>query len=160
SGNAAVTIEQRRGQEVIVCYDTTTGKERWTHGYAAHFTETMGGDGPRATPTIADRRVYALGATGILHCLDLASGKVQWSNHILDGNDTVRWGMSGSPLVFDDMVVVNPGAQNAASAGKALVALDRVSGDMRWTGGDRRAGYASPTLARLAGRRQIIIFDG
>src|SRR5439155_22072547 len=71
AGNLAVTIEQRRDREAVVCYDTATGKERWLHDYPAHFSETLGGDGPRATPTIADGTVFSLGATGQLVCLDL-----------------------------------------------------------------------------------------
>jgi outer membrane protein assembly factor BamB len=160
AGNVAVTIEQRRDQEVVVCYDTTTGKERWTHAYPAHFKETLGGDGPRATPAIADGRVVALGAAGMLSCLDLALGKLYWSVNILDGNDNVRWGMSGSPLVHANLVIVNPGAQKAAFAGKALVAYDRENGAVRWAAGDKPAGYASPMFTVLAGQPQIVIFDG
>jgi outer membrane protein assembly factor BamB len=125
AGNAAVTIEQRRNREAVVCYDTATGKERWTHAYPARFTETLGGEGPRATPTIADGQVYALGATGMLTCLELKSGTVRWSVNILSDNDNVPWGMSGSPLVYDQVVVVNPGVQRPSAKGRALVAYDR-----------------------------------
>jgi outer membrane protein assembly factor BamB len=135
AGNAAVTIEQRRDQEAVVCYDTETGIERWKHAYPARFNEVMGGEGPRATPTIADGAVYSLGAIGMLACLDLATGQHRWSVNILEGNKNVRWGMSGSPLVFDQVVVVNPGAQTDSTKGRALVAYDRKTGDVVWTAG-------------------------
>jgi outer membrane protein assembly factor BamB len=160
AGNAAVTIEQRRDDEAVVCYDTATGQERWVHAYPAHFTELMGGEGPRATPTIADDAVYSLGAAGTLVCLDLASGHARWSVNILDGNENVRWGKSGSPLVYDRVVVLNPGAQTEASKGKALVALDRRTGKIVWQAGNTQAGYSSPMLATLGGRRQILLLDG
>jgi outer membrane protein assembly factor BamB len=158
-GDCAVTLEQRRGTEALVCYDGTTGYERWVFAYAASFTEPLGGPGPRATPTIADNRVYSLGATGMLVCLDLSTGKPLWSVNILDDNDNIRWGMSGSPLVYDNVVVVNPGSQRPTAEGRALVAYDRASGAEVWRSGKAKAAYASPMLATLAGERQIIILD-
>src|SRR5208282_6126356 len=50
AGNLAVTIEQRREEEAVVCYDVDTGRERCVHRYPARFTEVLGGEGPRATP--------------------------------------------------------------------------------------------------------------
>jgi outer membrane protein assembly factor BamB len=160
NGNALLTLEQRRDQEVIVCYDTATGAERWTHGYNAHFEERMGGPGPRATPTIADGRVYSLGATGMLVCLELRDGKLKWSVDILKENQNIIWGMSGSPLVLDKVVVVNPGAQTEAASGRALVAYDRDTGNEVWRAGKTRAAYSSPMLATLAGQKQILLLDG
>ena len=160
AGNAAVTIEQRGNQEAVVCYDTGTGRERWTRSCPALFTETMGGPGPRATPTIAGDTVFSLGATGKFVCLELPTGKVRWEADILKDNDNLHWGMSGSPLVYDTVVIVNPGAQTGKAKGRALVAYDRASGREVWTSGTTQAGYSSPMLATLAGRRQILVFDG
>ena len=165
-GNVAVTIEQRRDKEAVVCYDTATGRERWIHAYDADFSERMGGEGPRATPTIKDGDVYSLGATGMLVCLDAATGKPKWSVNILkkdensEENINVQWGMSGSPLVYDKVVVVNPGKQSPATAGKALVVYDRTTGQPVWSAGDTQAGYSSPMLATLAGQRLVLLFDG
>src|SRR5262249_25050083 len=102
----------------------------------------------------------SLGATGTLVCLDLTTGQVQWSINILEENDNVRWGMSGSPLVYDQVVVVNPGKQKESAAGRALVAYDRRTGKPVWSAGNTPAGYSSPMLTTLAGRRQILVFDG
>lgn len=159
AGNLAVTLEQRRGEEVIVGYDTLTGRERWISSYPADFRETMGGPGPRATPTLHEGLVYSLGATGMLVCLDAATGITKWQVNILENNTNIPWGMSGAPLVYDDVVVVNPGSQTEATAGRALVALDRKTGKQVWAAGNHRASYASPMLATLAGRRQVVIFD-
>jgi outer membrane protein assembly factor BamB len=163
-GNAAVTIEQRededgQNKEVVVCYDTDTGKQRWTYAYPALFAEWMGGPGPRATPTIAGEEVFSLGATGQLVCLELRTGKYRWSTDILKDNDNLKWGMSGSPLVYDDVVVVNPGSQRASARGRAVVAYRRDNGKEVWRGGAARAGYCSPMLATLANERQVLIFD-
>jgi outer membrane protein assembly factor BamB len=157
AGNLAVTIEQRRGDEAVVGYDATSSGERWVYSYSALFSERMGGDGPRATPTIAEARVYSLGATGRLVCLDAATGRRLWETDTLEG-DNLPWGISGSPLVYDRFVVVNPGKQGGR--GHTLVAYDRMTGQKVWASGEARAGYSSPMLATLAGVRQILLFDG
>jgi outer membrane protein assembly factor BamB len=159
-GSFAVTIEQRGEDEAVVCYDTATGAERWVHQYAAHFSEPLGGDGPRATPTIADGDVYSLGGKGMLKRLDGATGSVKWETDILAENDNIQWGMSGSPLVYDRFVVVNPGAQREAARGRAIVAYDRETGKPLWSGGARRAGYSSPQLMTVCGVRQVLLLDG
>jgi hypothetical protein len=79
----AFTIEQRRNQEVVAAYDLSTGGELWSNAWDALFTEALGGDGPRATPTWHDGRMYALGAEGELRCLDAATGRRIWSKNIL-----------------------------------------------------------------------------
>ena len=159
-GRFAVTIEQRGDDEAVVCYDTATAHERWVHNYPAHFSEPLGGDGPRATPTIADGDVYSLGGKGMLKRLDGATGSVKWETDILADNDNIQWGMSGSPLVYDRFVVVNPGAQRETARGRAVVAYDRATGKPLWSGGARRAGYSSPQLATLCGIRQVLLLDG
>ena len=159
AGNVAITIEQRRDREAVVCYDVATGRERWLHDYPALFKEVLGGNGPRATPTIVGDDVYSLGATGMLVCLQGKTGQAKWSVNILENNDNIVWGMSGSPLVVDRVVVVNPGAQRSTAAGHALVAYDRTTGKPVWSAGDARAAYSSPMLATLAGRRQVLLFD-
>jgi outer membrane protein assembly factor BamB len=160
AGNVAITIEQRRDKEAVVCYDIGTGKERWVYTYPGDFSEPLGGEGPRATPTIIGDDVYSLGALGHLACLDGKTGQKKWAVEILKDNENAMWAMSGSPLVYDNVVVVNPGAQRTSAKGRALVAYDRATGKEAWTGGDTRAGYSSPMLATLAGKRQIVLLDG
>ncbi len=156
-GGLAFTQEQRRELECVVCYDFHTGRQLWVHSDIAQFTETLGGIGPRATPTVFDSRVYALGATGILNCLDSRRGSVVWRCNILQdaGADNLTWGMSGSPLVYGKVVVVSPGGP-----GHTIVAYDRWTGEKLWAHGNRRAGYAAPRLAIIGGMRQILIFGG
>ena len=161
AGNVAVTIEQRNDNEAVIAYDVDTGAEVWKHEYPARFREPLGGPGPRATPTIVGGEVFSLGAKGDLVCLDGATGKLKWSANILGGRPNLQWGMSGSPLVVDDMVIVNPGRQSDTPTGQgAIAAHDRKTGTKVWETGDTKAGYASPMLTDLFGHRQIILFDG
>jgi outer membrane protein assembly factor BamB len=164
AGNLLVTIEQRKDREAVVCYDRATGRQCWEHDYECRFrqTENMGGDGPRATPTIAGEDVYSLGARGRLVCLDARTGALRWGTDIVEDSsaEVVRWGMTSSPLVVDDKVIVCAGVSPSANAGQGLVAYDRTTGRRVWAKGDKPAGYSSPMLATLTGRPQVLIFDG
>ncbi|MGA2260921.1 MAG: PQQ-binding-like beta-propeller repeat protein [Acidobacteriota bacterium] len=149
------TIEQRRHKEVVAAYALDSGREQWIHGWDAEFRETMGGDGPRATPTWYEGRLYALGAAGELRCLDARSGSRIWSRNILQDNqaENIHWGMAASPLIADDKVIVLPGGPH----GESVVAYNRLTGVPIWKALDDRQAYTSPQLVNLAGRRQILI---
>lgn len=155
AGGRAFTIEQRRQREVVAAYDLETGRELWTHGWDAEFRESMGGDGPRATPTWNEGRVYALGALGELSCLEARSGKPVWSRNILADNqaENLQWGMSAAPLIVDDKVIVLPGGRS----GKSVVAYNKQSGEPVWKALDDKQAYTSPMLVTLAGQRQVLV---
>jgi outer membrane protein assembly factor BamB len=153
----AYTIEQRRAQEVVAAYDLQTGRERWTVAWDAFFSEAMGGDGPRATPTYADGILYALGAAGELRALRADSGAVVWRTNILRdaGAENLQWGMSASPLIVDGKVIVQPGGRGAS-----VVAYDAATGKPVWRTLDDMQAYVSPMLVTLAGRRQVVTITG
>ena len=159
TGDFAVTQEQRDDDEMVVCYDLKSGKIRWQHSDKARFDSEafVGGIGPRATPTLSGNRVYTLGATGILNCLNLKDGKLIWSKNILEENNAKikEWGTAGSPLLLDSLVVVSPGGTD----GHSLVAYHKGSGEQIWSAGNDQAGYSSPLIATIAEVRQILIFN-
>src|SRR5262249_6190307 len=152
-GRWAVTQEQRGNDELVVCYDLHTGDPLWVHANPVRFSEKMGGDGPRATPTISGGRVYAQGATGMLDCLDGGSGKPIWSRQTLEENGlpNLIWGKSSSPLVFNDFVVVSGG-----DAPGSLLAYHKGTGKPGWEATEDKASYASPVATTLAGVQQIV----
>jgi outer membrane protein assembly factor BamB len=157
SEGIAVTQEQRGEREMVVAYSLADGKPRWSHGDEAHYQSTIAGEGPRATPAISRGRVFTLGSTGILNCLDLETGKSIWRRDIAADNESPQpeWGRSSSPLVVDELVIVSAGG----SAGHALVAYNRDTGEPVWHGGDGIVSYSSPIVATLAGVRQIVAFN-
>ncbi len=131
-----------------------TGRELWTDAWNAYFTEPMGGDGPRATPTWHEGRVYALGATGELRCLDAATGTLIWRRNILEdaGATNLSWAMAASPLIVDEKVIVQPGG----SPGRSVVAYHKMTGELVWSALDDVQAYTSPMLVTLGGARQIL----
>ena len=152
-GDLLYTQEQRGDEEVVACYNVTTGKPVWRHSDAARFWESNGGAGPRATPTVSEGRVYSFGATGILNALNADDGTLLWSRNVASdvGAKIPGWGLASSPLVVDDEVVVHA---------RVLVAYDRVSGKQRWTGPARGGGYSSPQLMVFGGVAQILMMNG
>ncbi len=152
------TIEQRRDEEVAAAYDLMTGREMWSHSWPGKFQEALGGDGPRATPTWADGKLYALGAAGELLCLDAAGGELEWKTNILAdaGANNEPWGMSGAPLVYQGSVIVFPGG----AAGKSVLAYDAQSGRVLWSAQNDVGGYASPQIETLLGEPQLLLFSG
>jgi len=159
AGHALVTIEQRGDDEAVVCYDARTGDQVWAYSYPASFQENLGGDGPRTTPTIQGEHIYSLGATGKLLCLKARTGELVWQADVLDQNKNVIWGMCGSPLATEGLVIVNPGKQQDSAAGRAVLAFDAETGHEVWHAGDHPAGYCSPMRVKLAGQDQLLIFD-
>jgi outer membrane protein assembly factor BamB len=156
-GHYGVTQEQRGDEELVTCYDLSDGKLQWSHVTPVRFYEVLAGIGPRATPTISDGKVYALGALGNLLCLDGATGKLLWQHDIVTetGATPPQWGKSCSPLVHDNLVIVSAGGP----AGKSLVAYDKHDGKLVWSAGDDASSYASPTLMTLCGQPQIVMVN-
>jgi outer membrane protein assembly factor BamB len=154
AGDFAYTMEQRGEKEATICYELRTGDVVWVHGEDVRFEESMGDDGPRSTPTVVDGKVFSYGATGILNCLDARTGEMIWGKDVLAevGQKVPTWAKSCSPLVVDGKVIVTLGKE----AEKNLAAFDISNGELVWRAGDYSSSYASPVVATLAGKRQIV----
>ena len=156
-GHWGVTQEQRGDDELVTCYDIDTGELQWAHATPVRFEELIAGVGPRATPTIDEGRVYTMGATGHVHCLDGATGKVIWHHDVVAETDATppQWGKSCSPLIHENLVIVSAGAPG----GKSLVAYNKNDGKLVWSAGDDPSSYASPTMMTLCGQPQIVMVN-
>lgn len=153
-GDLLYTQEQRGADEIVACYQVTTGKPVWKHRDAARFWESNAGAGPRGTPTLSNGRVYTFGGTGILNALDAGTGAVVWSRNAASDTKTKipGWGFASSPLVVGEVVVV-------ATAG-TLAAYDLATGEPRWFGPDGGGGYSSPHLLTIHSVPQILLLSG
>lgn len=153
-GEYIYTQEQRGDEEMVSCYQLSTGEPVWRHRNNVRFYESNGGAGPRATPTLHNGRVYALGATGVLNALDARDGTVIWSRNAAGdtGAPLPGWGFAGSPLVVGDVLVV-------ATSGR-LAGYDLATGNLKWMQKTGGGGYSSPHLATIDGVPQVLLLNG
>jgi outer membrane protein assembly factor BamB len=142
----------------VLCFDAKTGKEVWTHSYECTYGNVSYPNGPRASVTIEDGRAYALGTMGHLQCFDAAKGKVLWQKD-LGAEYAMRipiWGVSASPLVDGELVVIQVGDGNNA----CLVAFDKRTGVERWRALNDRPSYAAPIVIEQARKRVLVCYTG
>jgi outer membrane protein assembly factor BamB len=154
NGDLLYTQEQRGNEELVSCYRVSTGEPVWRHRDPVRFYESNGGAGPRGTPTLAGDRVYALGATGTINALNARTGAKIWSRNAAadTGKAVPDWGVSSSPLVINDLVILGVDGQ--------LIAYDAATGNQRWIGQSGGTGYSSPHLATIDGVPQVLLMRG
>jgi outer membrane protein assembly factor BamB len=153
AGDLFYTQEQRGENEVVACYKMSSGEPVWSHRDSARFFESNAGAGPRATPTLAQGRLYTFGATGILNVLDAKTGAVVWTRNVAAETNTKVpfWGFSGSPVVMNGLVIV-------AASGQ-LVAYDTANGNRRWLGPNAGGSYSSPQVVEIDGVTQVLLMS-
>lgn len=163
-GDRLYTTASRGDRDFIVCLDARTGKEVWAHDAAASYLDKQRhGPGPRGTPTFENGKLYCLLPMGELLCLSAAEGKLLWQTDMFQVTGAVNhageffyWGISQSPLLESDLVIVQPGG----SKNNSVAAFHKETGKLAWSTGDDPAGYASPIVITVAGRRQLICLTG
>ena len=151
AGGRLYTLGARAGTEYTFAFDVASGKKLWEVANGKRFDNDRG-SGPRATPTVDGDRIYSFGASGDLSALEAATGKVLWTVNVLSkfGGSNIQWGLSESPLVLADRILVN--------AGGPIVALKKTDGSQIWKSNGEPAGYSSAVLHEAGGVRQAIYF--
>lgn len=150
-------------EEIVLCLDAATGTELWRRRYDCDYDRYVTlrenwDRGPRATPAVDGDRVFTVGTTGIVLCLDAATGKEIWRRDLLHiaGRFCPEQGYCSSPLVVGDLVFVHPGGNQ----GTSLAALDKKTGQTVWQALDDAPSYASPIPVTFNGATQIVYFTG
>ena len=151
--NRIYTIEQKGDYETLTCRALKDGSILWEHRENQHWRDSMGGIGPRSTPTFAKGKIHFLTTDGKLICLDATSGKPIWSRKVLETDyEYPHWGLANSPLVTNEMVIVAPGGQSGA-----VTAYEASTGEPRWTSELKGQGvYLSPSAHNLQGDNCIL----
>jgi len=143
------------GNERVLCLDARTGAKIWERAYDCAYRISYP-SGPRATPLVADGRVFTLGAMGNLLCLDAADGRVIWERHFLKDftDEPPVWGYAAHPLLDGDRLICLVGGTNSA-----VVAFHKDTGKELWRALDtREIGYAPPVIYTVGNQRQLIIW--
>ena len=140
-----------------MCLNAATGRDLWSHLDKVRFWDGQAGAGPRATPTFHDGRLYTYGATGILNCLDAATGKLAWTRNVAaeTGAPLPMWGFSSSPLVAEDLVIVFAGGKDD----QGLMAYRCGTGEPAWTAPTGPMSYSTAQLVTLAGQPQVLLLS-
>lgn len=148
------TMGLRGDREYVIAFDIATGKEAWATPHGTPFRNDRG-DGPRGTPTVDGATLYALGGNGDLSSLDARTGRVIWTMNVLQkfGGSNITWGISESPLVIGEKVLVNAGGPGAS-----IVALNKKDGTLIWKSQSDRAGYSSGIPLQIGNTTQVVFF--
>jgi outer membrane protein assembly factor BamB len=157
-GGGLYTMYRRGESEIVIALDGKTGKTIWEHAYVASYLPRMDmsyGDGPHSTPLIAGSRLYTVGSTGKLLCLEKLTGKLRWSRDLWQqyGGTFIGVGYSSSPLVFNNTLIVQVGGE-----GHALMAFDLLTGEVIWRAQDFRNSSSSPIIINVEGQHQLVAF--
>lgn len=136
----------------MVCVEATDGKILWDtevppcppeqnrvrdHGYAA------------ATPATDGQHLYVFfGKCGVFK-LDL-QGKRLWQADV--GSGTHGWGSGASPVLCDDMVIVNASVES-----RNLVALKKQTGEEVWRAGGMKSSWTTPHLVDVNGKKELVV---
>ncbi len=137
-GNRLVVPGRNETHDFIFCLDPETGKLLWVNKYEL-ASEINYGQGHRATPTIDEDRVHTLSRAGNVRCHALFDGELIWE-YDLAAADCIapEWGFSGSPLVYQDRVILHAGGPYIA------VALDKSTGSLLWKASPAKGCYTTP----------------
>lgn len=156
--NGWLILFHRLGEkEVVERLNAKTGELDWSFSYPSNYRDRFGFDpGPRASPSVANGRVYTFGAEGVLHCLDFESGEKVWSidTHRQFGAGKGFFGAACSPLVYRGKLFLNVGGRN----GNGLIAVNAITGKLLWSSTDDEASYSSPVAAEFHGSLRILFF--
>jgi outer membrane protein assembly factor BamB len=177
-GNKLVLHHRLKGEEIVECFEVSTAKSLWRHGYPSQFVDPYGyNNGPRCTPLLTTNLCYTFGAEGKLICLEMETGKLVWQRDTAkDWNvPEAFFGVGSTPILEGDKLIVMVGGQ----PNSGMVALDartgktmwenvgkktwqgvttigwRAEAPYQWTGFEKSASYSTPVAATIHGRRQI-----
>jgi outer membrane protein assembly factor BamB len=165
-GDRLYTMAQSGQRDVVLCLDAKSGKEIWSCDAAPTYVDVQRmGRGPRATPTYASDRLYCLFPMGELLCVDAAKGEKRWEVDTFKAAGATNpgakpefyyWGVSLSPLVLGDLVIVQPGGARDGS----VVAFNKDKGAKVWGVGGDPISYGSPIAVSVGGKQQVMAPTG
>ncbi|HLN32905.1 MAG TPA: PQQ-binding-like beta-propeller repeat protein [Gemmataceae bacterium] len=151
-------LAKPKARERVHAFDAATGKPLWSYTYDVNYPDIAFDEkylrGPIATPVAADGRIYTLGASGNVFCLEAVKGSVLWRKDLLKeypGSDLCP---SPSPLIEGDLLILLVGAKPGAS----VIALNKHTGKHVWKALDEGATASSPVVITSAGTRQLIVW--
>jgi outer membrane protein assembly factor BamB len=154
SNGRLFTMGLRPDGEYVIAFDVANGKEVWATLHGTAYRDSRG-DGPRGTPTVDGATLYSLGGNGDLSSIDAKTGRINWKLNVLTkfGGENISWGISESPLVIGEKLLINAGGPGAS-----LVALNKKDGSLIWKSQSDKAGYSSAMPVQIGTTTQVVFF--
>jgi outer membrane protein assembly factor BamB len=159
------TMATHLNHDYVVCLNAASGKKLWsTRAAPTYLDHQRQARGPRSTPTWHEGKLYCLMPAGDLLCLTGATGRILWKINIFEISGAPRqeqktiyyWGMSASPLIEGNLVILQPGGADNNS----VIAVNKDTGKLVWSAGSDPPGYASPIMIEAEDQRQLIVPTG
>lgn len=164
-------FDRHGGQARLTCLNAETGAELWRREYPTDYEDYYEySNGPRASPVVDGDRVYTLGVEGRLRCHRAVDGELLWELDTTARFGVVKnfFGVGSTPAIEGELLIVQiggspPGSPRIHSGevrpnGTAVVAFDKLTGEIRYEIGDDLASYAAVKLATIEGRRWGLVF--
>ena len=154
NGNSVFTLEQNENQENLYARNFADGKEQWKFSIKTKWNDMMSGTGPRSTPTLYQEKIYTLFSNGLLCSIDAKSGELFWKTKTIDENyEFPEWGISCSPLIWNDLIILNQGGEK-----RAAQAYDLKTGKLAWDSELHGEGvYISPTIFDFFEEKHLLV---
>ena len=154
SNGRVFTLGNQDNKDTLFAFDAVSGTRLWTHSYESKIGAKFYEGGPGSTPTIDGNNVYVLSRWGDLFCLNAKDGSIHWQRQLAkeEGLRLPDWGFNGSPLAFENMLILN--------AGGAGMAVDKTNGKTIWLSNDEEAGYSTPLPFSHDGNQYVALTSG
>ena len=145
--------------ERVLCFDEKTGNRLWTYRDEVDYPEGFdpkNPSGPCPTPIAKGNRVFTLGATGHLLCLDARKGSLIWKRILGRDYDLIASPeLTPCPLIEGGRLIVVIGGK----PGACVVAFDKRTGKEVWRAlEDPQWVFSSPIVISAGGKRQLIVW--
>jgi len=156
-GEEVFILDREKGQaDIMRCFDLTSGEEKWTYSYEAEGEIPF--PGSRTVPTVDKKYIWSVGPHGDFYCIDKETHQAIWKHNLLEDFDRElsTWGVSQSPLIYKDLVIVAPQGKKAG-----VTAYDKTTGVLVWKTRPLSGHpfHASPTLASYGGIDQVVVIS-
>jgi outer membrane protein assembly factor BamB len=138
-------------KDILYCFDETTGDVVWKKSYDCPLLDKNHEGGPCATPTVEGDSVYTFSKDGDALRFKTSTGEIVWHVNLNKkfGFEHPRWHFSGSPLIVDDLIILNIGSSG--------VALKKEDGSIAWKSGKSESGYATGVLFDTGEQKSVIM---
>lgn len=157
-----LTADDEAQTQSVLCFDRRNGESLWAREInRGGFQKKINRKNTYATSTVAcdGKRLFAVFSHHeaiFVYALDL-DGQPLWQRKA--GHWVERKypnGHASSPVLYGNFVIIS--ADGEADEGGFIAALDRRSGSIVWkTPRPPASNYASPVVARVSGRDQVLI---